>query len=201
MKFSAVIFFLFLVPILGRSQEEELVKEINAFQSEQNEHYFNKETSPLKKKERRHFKGHNFYPIDLSYRVVAHFSRIENPDTIVMPTSAGTEKVFARYARLTFELNGESCVLTAYQNLKVIKMEGHERSLFIPFTDETSGTETYGGGRYLDVEIPESDSLVLNFNFAYNPYCAYTTGWFCPLPPEENTLSVAVRAGLKAPLH
>ncbi len=195
-----VFFTLFLASFFSFGQDS-LTQKVLTFQADQNEHYFNKDTSPLKKKERRKFKGHHFYPIDHTYRVEAHYEIIENPDTIVMPTSAGTEKMFAKHAKLTFELNGATCVLFAYQNLKVIKMEGYENSLFVPFKDETSGTETYGGGRYLDLEQPEGESLIVDFNYAYNPYCAYTTGWYCPIPPDENTLEVAVKAGLKAPEH
>lgn len=193
---------LFFVAFSVNAQNDDsLMTAIEHFQSEQNEHYFNKETTPLKKKERRKFKGHHFYPIDLNYRVKANYELIENPDTIVMPTSAGTEKMFAKHAKLTFELNGEKCVLYAYQNLKVIKVEGYENSLFVPFKDETSGTETYGGGRYLDLEQPNNSSMILDFNYAYNPYCAYTTGWYCPIPPDENTLNIRVKAGLMAPEH
>lgn len=193
---------LLLISIQSFSQEKDsLIAEVISFQHEQDEHYLNKETSPLKKKERRKFRGHDFYQIDLNYRVFATYELIENPDTIVMPTSAGTEKMFAKYAKLTFSLNGSDCVLFAYQNLKVIKMEGYENSLFVPFKDETSGTETYGGGRYLDLEQPDSEELIIDFNYAYNPYCAYTTGWFCPIPPEENTLTIEVKAGIKAPKH
>ena len=197
---------LFIVLLFGSyyslaQESDSLFAEVLIFQYEQNEHYTNKKTSPLKKKERRKFKGHDFYRIDLNYRVLATYELIENPDTIVMPTSAGTEKMFARYAKLTFTLNDSNCVLYAYQNLKVIKMDGYENSLFVPFKDETSGTETYGGGRYLDLEQPDSNEIIIDFNFAYNPYCAYTTGWYCPIPPEENTLKIAVKVGLKAPKY
>ena len=100
--------------ILGQLNEEKFLKEIENFQKEQNEHYFNKETSPLKKKERRNFKGHHFYPVDLSYCLSAKFTLIEDVDTIIMPTSSGTEKMFVRYARLNFDLNGQKCELIAY---------------------------------------------------------------------------------------
>lgn len=175
--------------------EDELIKEVKDFQQELDDHYRDKEHSPLKKKERRKFKGHRFYEIDLSYRVIAKVNLIKKPDTIVMPTSAGTEKRYLRWAKLKFQIAGQDCELIAYKSAKA----GQGNYLFIPFRDATSGTETYGGGRYLDLEVPEGDELVLNFNLAYNPYCAYTTGWFCPLPPEENTLDVPIKAGLKIP--
>ena len=175
--------------------EDEMRAEIEKFQAEQNEHYLNKETSPLKKKERKKFQGHDFYDIDLSYRVMAHFHPIHHPDTVIMPTSAGTEKAYLRYGELIFKIEGIACKLIAYQRA----IENPGDYLFVPFRDETSGIETYGGGRYIDLALPTEHHVVLNFNLAYNPYCAYTTGWFCPLPPEENTLKVAIKAGLKAP--
>ena len=199
---SLILSLLVLSCLHGYAQVTDSLKaEVEAFQADQNHHYFDKETSPLKKKERRKFKGHEFYPIDLKWRVVAKYEVITDPDTITMPTSAGTEKIFAKQAKLIFKIGGEECVLYAYKNLKLIKIDGYENSLFVPFKDETTGTETYGGGRYLDLEQPKADELVLNFNLAYNPYCAYTTGWFCPIPPEENTLKVAIKAGLKKPLE
>ncbi|UKN03623.1 DUF1684 domain-containing protein [Paracrocinitomix mangrovi] len=178
--------------------EDSLFLEVKTFQKEQNEHYWDKEQSPLKKKERKKFKGHNFFEIDLNYRVNARVEVLENQDTIVMPTSAGTEKKYLRYAKLHFVIDSASYVLTAYMSAKL----QYQDYLFIPFTDQTSGNETYGGGRYLDIEVPQNDSVIINFNLAYNPYCAYTSGWFCPFPPAENNLNVAIKAGLMAPdLH
>ncbi|MEO9534026.1 MAG: DUF1684 domain-containing protein [Crocinitomicaceae bacterium] len=194
-----------LIPFYGRSQhklsgkEKKAVQEIQKFQLEQNLHYTDSATSPLKQDERIDFNGHDFFPINLDYKVTAQFEVISEPDTIVMPTSAGTEKMFAKYAKLTFKIKGEPCVLYAYQNLKLIKHTEYANSLFVPFRDETTGVTTYGGGRYLDVEIPKKETLILNFNLAYNPYCAYTTGWYCPIPPKENTLKVAVKAGIRGP--
>lgn len=192
------VFFFCLVLSSGwvfSQPEDEIIKEITDFQVELNQHYLDKETSPLKKKERRHFAGHRFFDIDLDYRVMATVVLIENPDTIVMPTSAGTEKKYLRYAKLYFDVNGVSCELIAYLNVKA----GQQNYLFIPFRDATSGTKSYGGGRYLDLMMPVGEEVILNFNLAYNPYCAYTSGWFCPLPPEENTLNVEILAGLMVP--
>lgn len=182
------------VGLLAQS-EEEFISEIKEFQEKLNHHYSDKETSPLKKKERRKFKGYRFFEIDLGYRVIAKVVIIENPDTIVMPTSAGTEKKYLRYARLEFKIDDKECQLIAYQRAK----EGHKNYLFIPFRDGTTGKDSYGGGRYIDLDMPIGDEVVLNFNLAYNPYCAYTSGWFCPLPPQENTLKVEIKAGLKVP--
>jgi len=179
--------------------ENELIEEVVAFQSEQNAHYLSKKSSPLSKKERKAFHGHDFYEIDLSFIVNAAFEFIEREDTVEMSTSSGMIKYYRPYANLKFELKGVSCQLTAYQSLTLRETEEYKNYLFVPFRDLTSGSESYGGGRYLDLLIPSGTTIQLNFNLAYNPYCAYTTGYNCTIPPEENTLPVAVRAGLKAP--
>jgi uncharacterized protein (DUF1684 family) len=186
---------------LKAQPKDSLLAEINTFQEEQNEHYTNKKTTPLTKKERRQFPGHRFYPVDLSYRVEALYEAISEPDTIIMPTSAGTKKVYLRVAYVSFKIGDVDCRLVAYQNVKLMQREGYEKYLFLPFRDKTSGSDSYGGGRYLDIEIPDGNSITLNFNFAYNPYCAYTNGWFCSIPPEENTLEVPIKAGLMSPLN
>lgn len=179
--------------------EQEQVDEIRSFQSEQNAHYLSKKSSPLTKKERKAFAGHTFYPIDLAFCVKATFEFIEKEDTVEMSTSSGNIKYYRPYALLKFELGGVKCQLTAYQSLKLRETIEYKDYLFVPFRDLTSGNESYGGGRYLDLVIPSENSVQLNFNLAYNPYCAYTAGYNCTIPPAENTLPVAVRAGLKTP--
>lgn len=186
----------------GTAQNDvALINEITVFQAEQNTHYLSKKTSPLSKKERKKFEGHAFFPIDLSYIVEASFNFIEREDTVEMATSAGNFKYYRPYALLHFELNGVACQLTAYQSLRLRETVEYKNYIFVPFRDETSGNESYGGGRYLDLIIPEGNTIILNFNLAYNPYCAYTTGYNCTIPPQENTLPVAVRAGLKKPIN
>ena len=199
MKFIKLIVVLGLTVTTYGQSEDSLMNEILAFQKEQDDHYYNKETSPLTKKERKKFGGHKFYPIDLNYRVLAHFKEFPVKDTIIMPTSAGTEKVYLRYGMLHFNIAGHHCHLVAYQSVKLMQIEEYKEHLFVPFRDATSGKTSYGGGRYLDINIPKDGNVVLNFNLAYNPYCAYTNGWYCSIPPAENTLKVEVKAGLMAP--
>lgn len=183
----------------GQNQKE-LKKEVKAFQKDLRKQYRSKEDSPLRTKvERREFKGHKFYKYDPEWVVNASYEVISSPDTIVMPTSAGTTKKFLKYAKIAFVKDSVSCVFYGYRNVKYINHEEYGRYLFIPFTDATSGTETYGGGRYLDIEMPSSNAITINFNLAYNPYCAYATGWFCPIPPRDNDLKVSVRAGIRGP--
>ena len=193
------LFCMIVSSVWARAQAEDsvLIAEIEAYRAELDHHYQDKETSPFKKKrERKKFKGHRYYEIDLEYRVEAEIAEFLFKDTIIIPTSAGTEKKFRRYCELTFVIKGKDCKLVAYQRAK----KGHENYLFVPFKDLTSGFDSYGGGRYLDLDVPKGQSsVILDFNYAYNPYCAYTTGWFCPIPPEENFLNVEVRAGLMKP--
>ena len=115
-----------------------------------------------------------------------------------MMTSSG-EKAdpYKRFARLSFELSGRPLQLTAYQNQRLLQSEVYDKYLFIPFKDLNSGKITYGGGRYLDIDIPDSNLVLLDFNQAYNPYCAYGSHWSCPIPPKENYLEVEINAGEK----
>lgn len=183
----------------GQPTDEVLTAEIKTFQAEQNEHYLARKSSPLTRKERRAFTGHKFYPIDLSYVVKARFERFEKEDTIVLMSSAGNKKYYAPYAKLYFKIGNTPCELTAYQSFRLRESNEYKDYLLLPFRDVTSGKTSYGGGRYLDILIPDSDEIMLNFNLAYNPYCAYTTGYNCTIPPEENTLSVEIKSGLMAP--
>jgi uncharacterized protein (DUF1684 family) len=195
----ALLLCLFVNSGLTQISKDSLTNQILAFQTEQNQHYLDKKTSPLTKKERKAFQGHHFFPIDLSYVVEATVQRIESNDTVAMNSSGGLIKYYKPYAKLLFKLNGVDCELMAYQSYKLMTVKEYENYLFVPFRDANSGTLTYGGGRYLDLLIPNGSTLILNFNLAYNPYCAYTSGYNCTIPPAENTLNVPVNAGLKTP--
>lgn len=199
MRVFLIGFFLFWSAWSISQDSTSLIQEIQQFQEDQNAHYSNKKTSPLGRKERKAFEGHRFYPIDLSYCVTARFERITKEDTVVMLTSIGQQKLYRPYAFVHFKINGKPCQLTVYQSYVLRETKEYKDYLFIPFRDATSGKTSYGGGRYLDVLIPEGNTIELNFNLAYNPYCAYTTGYNCTIPPAENTLKVAVKAGLMAP--
>lgn len=139
------------------------------------------------------FKEPNYFPIDPGYRVNATVERIQKRNIVTLPNSNSGVETYEEFAWLNFTLNGER------QKLLVLRPAGFGalKVLFLAFTDETSADETYGGGRYLDIEIGKSDKVVLDFNLAYNPYCAYTDKYSCALPPRENQLSVAVNAGEK----
>ena len=148
----------------------------------------------------------HFYPVDESYRVIASFKKITDETGFDMNTSSGMKKKHFIYGLLTFKLHDSLVHLYVYQSAVLMKQEKLKDYLFVPFGDATSGFESYGGGRYMEFFIPDikNNTVVLDFNKAYNPYCAYTTGFNCPIPPIENLLKVSVPAGEKnygKPVH
>lgn len=167
------------------------------FQNHLNEEYKNPEKSPLPKKEIRKFKGHDFFPINETYRVEAQFERVPNAVPFLMQTTTDRLPTYEVYGVATFELNGQEYQLNIYQGHATRQMPQYRDHLFLPFTDVTNGETTYGGGRFIDLKIPEGDVLVIDFNKAYNPYCAYSPRYSCPIPPKENDLPIAISAGIK----
>ncbi len=137
----------------------------------------------------------NYFPPDLKYKITAILEPIENKKVIVLPTSDGKEKQYLEYAFAKFKLEGKECKLLI---LEIINAGPYKGTLFLAFADETSANETYGAGRYIDLKkVPGATSIVIDFNRAYNPYCAYSNNFSCPFPPKENILKIAVRAGEK----
>lgn len=137
----------------------------------------------------------NYYPADARYRVIADLVPVQNKKTVLLTTNDGNEQRYMEYAYADFDLDG-------YHNrlliLEIIDMGPFRGKLFLAFGDETSALETYGAGRYLDVsKVPGSNTITLDFNKAYNPYCAYVEKYSCPFPPKENLLRVAIKAGEK----
>ncbi|WLD24544.1 DUF1684 domain-containing protein [Flavobacterium dauae] len=191
---NLLIFFLF-TSSLAFSQESKV--EVLTYQKALNDAYFNVEESPLKPEEVITFKGLNFYPYNADFVALAKLERLKNEKTFQMPTSSGKTQNYKRYGILKFHIQGQDFELEVYQNLSLIKRKGYEKHLFLPFIDLTSGNETYGAGRYLDIEIPEKDTIWLDFNKAYHPYCAYTSGYSCPITPDVNFLNIKVIAGVK----
>jgi uncharacterized protein len=173
----------------------DATKEINDHRKKQQDEMRDRKESPLEKKDRRHFKGLNYYPIDLSYRVKAKFVKTENPVLFKMKTTTTRLPEYSKYGEVHFELNGQSCKLEVYHNSEIAKRPGYEDYLFIPFTDDSNGKETYDVGRYLDFRSPATDEVTIDFNLSYNPYCSYSPNFSCPIPPEVNYLPMEVKAG------
>jgi len=203
-----IVLLLLAIPFFSFSQknldnkttlkkEAKEIKEIKKFQKELNSEYLNPKETPLRGDNFTHFKKHPFFPIDLKYRVQAKFIKTENPTPFDLPTSSGKTKSYQEFGKAIFELDGKSYTLTIYQSLDLMKTEKYKDHLFLPFRDATNNIETYGGGKYLDLKIPEGDSIILDFNQSYHPYCAYNAyDYNCPIVPEENKLPVEIRAGV-----
>jgi uncharacterized protein (DUF1684 family) len=140
-----------------------------------------------------------FYAPDSTYRITASVERIPNAQPFEMPTYNGKTRPHVAYALLSFKINEKPQQLTLYRNLNAIRLPQFRDYLFLPFKDATSGTETYGGGRYLDLRVGDiqNGQVTLDFNKAYNPYCAFVEGYPCPIPPKNNVLSVPIKAGEK----
>jgi uncharacterized protein (DUF1684 family) len=172
-------------------------KEIEIYQQEMNTEFADSTKSPLKKADLVGFKSLDFFPVNEKFAVKAVFKRTKKTKKFQMPTTTARKPWYKKYGELHFEIEGKKMQLTVYQNLDLIKKPGYEDYLFIPFTDLTSGVESYGGGRYLDFRIPKSKEIILDFNKAYNPYCAYNEKYSCPIPPAENDLLVRIEAGVK----
>ncbi|TGE20471.1 DUF1684 domain-containing protein [Hymenobacter aquaticus] len=171
-----------------------------AFQQELNAEYRDPARTPLPAEARGAFQGLPFFAADYRYYVEATFVRDSTSAPFKMKTTGLREPEYRKYGELHFTLNGKKLQLNVYQGLDLMRKPGYEDYLFVPFTDPTNGHDTYGGGRYLDFRIPKTRTVWLDFNRAYNPYCAYNTSgkYSCPVPPPENRLSVPVRAGVRA---
>lgn len=180
------------------AQNESDISESEAAQTELNEEYTNPETSILTPEDFKDFKGLQFYPIDSKFIVEATFIRTPDEKPFLMPTTTERLPEYVKYGEAHFEIDGKKYVLSLFKSVEPYSEPGYENYLFLPFTDLTSGDGSYGGGRYLDQRIPEGDTLILDFNKAYNPYCAYNHRYSCPIPPEENDLPIRIEAGVMA---
>ena len=170
------------------------------YQQKLNAQYKDATKSPLKKKDLRNFKGLDFFPIDSSFIVIAQLKRTPDTPYLAMATTTERKPYYREYGTLSFTLKGKDLTLTLYQSLEEYNDPKYKDYLFLPFTDETSGEGSYGGGRYMDVfesTINSNDTIELNFNNTYNPYCAYNEKYSCPLTPRKNHLDVAIKAGIK----
>lgn len=135
----------------------------------------------------------DYYPTNIELRIEANFERSNKLDTIALATSTGTIDKYIIVGKAHFQFQEKNNTLLVLESLSQ-----HDKTLFIPYLDKTSGDATYGGGRYLDVNTPNGKTILLDFNKSYNPYCAYTDAYTCPFPPKENRLAIAIEAGEKS---
>ncbi|MCK7591421.1 DUF1684 domain-containing protein [Subsaxibacter sp. CAU 1640] len=195
---KTVLSFVFsLIFLFSCAQKKQKPMGETEFQREINAEYKDASKSPLKEKDLKNFKGLEFFKFDSAYVVAAKFTRTLDEQPFKMKTTTDRLPEYVKYGELSFELKGKVYKLNVYQNQDLIKKEGYEDYLFLPFLDDTNGDESYGGGRYIDMRIPDGDSVTIDFNSAYNPYCAYNEKYSCPIVPRENYLQTEVRAGVK----
>jgi uncharacterized protein (DUF1684 family) len=165
-------------------------------QRERKDRYFAEDDhSPIPPADRDDFDGLRYYPPDPDYRFELELEEYDDPETVVVSTSTEGEREYLRWGEFEFSVDGETVTLQTY------KADADEERLWVPFRDATSGEETYGAGRYIDLEVAHHRTgegpWILDFNQAYNPTCAYSDQYECPLPPGENWLDVAIEAGEK----
>lgn len=181
--------------------DEETLKEhqedVLAYQEMLNGDYSNPDKSPLLEEDFNQFKTLPFFPIDIDYKVEAKLIRTPDEKPFEMPTTTDRRPMYVKYGEFHFTMKGKEHQLDVYAGLQIQKMKGYEDYLFLPFTDETNKSTTYGGGRYLECRAPKKgDKVILDFNKAFNPYCAYNHKYSCPIVPKQNHISQEVTAGV-----
>jgi len=164
------------------------MSELQRFREEKNGFFLHGHHSPLDDEQRADFSGLNYFPENPDLHIQVEIERFPEGDQTQIQTNTGDVQTYERFGRIHFEVEGDDVELTVFQN---------EHGFFMPFADALAGQETYGAGRYLEPELISGGRLLVDFNLAYNPYCAYNANWNCPITPAENRLKVPIRAGEK----
>lgn len=189
-----LIFFLTLIPSLLLAQNFE--QDIENYRKNQQEGFLKDDFGPLRKENVSFLE---YFPANKTYIVEADVQLLYGEKQFRMPTYDGTSNPYKKYAIFSFDLNGQKLQLTAYQSVSLFENPKYKNYLFLPYLDESNGNETYGGGRYIELDASniKNGKGIIDFNKAYNPYCAYSSGYRCPQPPIENSLPIAILAGEK----
>jgi uncharacterized protein len=193
--FSVSFLFIYLH---AKEKKEDLKKYYSGIISQrlEKDHFFKYDfDSPLTKEQKKTFKSLDYYEPSSEFKFSCKLFRFKQPDTVLILTSKKNDiRKMLKYGRFNFVLKSKKCSLTVYLPLN----SKGTAELFIPFLDQTNSKQTYHAGRYLDIELSTiSDTYILDFNYCYNPYCAYNSKYSCPLVPNENKLSVSIKAGEK----
>lgn len=162
--------------------------QLKSFRAEKDRFFKSHGQSPLTPNQKRRFKGLDYFPENPDLRLEVKIEEFSPKDTLEMQTTTGGVQTYTRYGTFKFRVDGQDAELTIYAS---------HRDFFIPFVDSLAGKETYGAGRYLEPEYLGDGKLLVDFNLAYNPYCAYNDAWSCPITPFENRIKVPIRAGEK----
>ena len=196
MKKILTLFFLMLLNF-GFAQEKFDTAVVEKFQKDLNTEYADAKTSPLTAEDLKVFKALDFYPINEMFFVKAKFIRTENEKPFEMKTSTSRRPLYVKYGEAHFTIDGKPFQLNIYQNIELSQNSAYKDYLFLPFFDLTCGKESYIGGKYIDLKIPQGDTIAIDFNTSYNPYCAYNHKYSCPKVPLENNLNIEIKAGVK----
>jgi len=180
---------------------DSLLKSIVLFQKALNKSFKDPEDSPLTPSDKMIFEKLAFFPPNAQYIITARLIKTPEALPFGMLTTTGRISQERLYGQLFFELQGLPFQLEVYQSQDLLEKEGFEDYLFLPFSDLTNGNETYGGGRYIDLRLTDKDSILIDFNKAYNPYCAYNKKYSCPIVPAVNNLDVRITAGVLGYTH
>jgi len=186
------------VSTLSCAQDKHFLLGETEFQREINAEFKDATKSPLKEKDRKTFEGLEFFTFDSTYVITAILKRTPDSNWFDMKTTTSRVSKERVYGIVSFELKGSTYTLNVYQGQDIMKREGFEDYLFLPFIDNTNGDESYGGGRYIDLRIPEDDTIIIDFNKAYNPSCAYNEKYSCPIVPRVNYVPLEIKVGVKA---
>jgi uncharacterized protein (DUF1684 family) len=200
MKNAIIVLNIILLFASCSKNKTSYIDEIQHFQYELNTEFGNEEKSPLTEEDLKTFKSLDFFDINEKYRIKASLELTPNTPIFEMQTTTERAPLYKKYGIATFTINGEKIALSVYQSLDLMTTIDYNNYLFLPFNDASNGTTTYGGGRFIDLEIPENDSktIIIDFNKAYNPYCAYNHKYSCPIPPKENNIPIDIPVGVKA---
>lgn len=197
-KLSICVFLSFLwLTAFAQTPDSTVVREIKEYHEGLNEDFRDPEESPLPEEDFENFTGLDFFPIDLTYHIKAKFVRTPGEEPFKMATTTAEYKMYEKYGEVHFRLHGEDIKLNVFQSHALRETEEYRDYLFLPFRDKTNGNQTYGGGRYLELWIPDRNSIIVDFNKAYNPYCVYNVKYSCPLVPKENRMNIPIKAGVK----
>jgi len=196
--FSLLIFTLCLAEknIIAQQVSRDWYGEMEEKRAESIRSLWQSERQPIRPSDTVHL---NYYPIDSDYLLQCDLRKTENPEPFSIATYSGEERKYIKYGKVFMEFEGKAFSLELYQNYALLESEEFSDYLFLPFKDQTNGETTYGGGRYLNLSIAdlERNGCRINFNLAYNPWCAYSDGFHCPIPPRANHLNIALKAGEK----
>lgn len=196
MKITISIAFALCALICSDSLAQTYAEQIAEYRIAYKQGFLEDVNSPLRKRDLKYL---DFFEPDSTFVITATFRRTADALPFDMPTSSGKMKQYVKFGEAQFRLHDRDFTINVYQSVQLREMEQYKNYLFIPFNDASNGSTTYGGGRYLDIDMDQivGDKLIIDFNKAYNPYCVYADGYSCPVPPRENYLDIEINAGEK----